>query len=259
MTAPREFLQIVFSRLPRWLRSSLRRTRWWLRWARWKLLAHRGYPNPSLFINEGELLPQFREALRYLQEKLGAENTGDFLEFGVCQGTSLGLMYDELLDAGLNHVRLFGFDSFAGLPHDVEGEWEEGRFLAHYEDVVDSLDQQGIDWKRVSLVKGFYEDTLTEELIAELGLHKVSLIMIDCDLYSSAKEALDFCRPLILDEAVVFFDDWNPLAKANKGEKRAFDEFLQEHPEFEAVAMGVYDYTPGDQCGKVFRVSRARA
>jgi hypothetical protein len=125
--------------------------------------------------------------------------------------------------------------------------------------VVDSLDQQGIDWKRVSLVKGFYEDTLTEELIAELGLHKVSLIMIDCDLYSSAKEALDFCEPLILDEAVVFFDDWNPLAKANKGEKRAFDEFLQEHPEFEAVAMGVYDYTPGDQCGKVFRVSRARA
>jgi len=125
MTTPRESLQIVFSRLPRWLRNSLRRTRWWLRWAKWRLLAHRGYPNPSLFINEGELLPQFREALRYLQEKMGAENIGDFLEFGVCQGTSLGLMYDELLDAGLNHVRLFGFDSFAGLPHDVEGEWED--------------------------------------------------------------------------------------------------------------------------------------
>jgi len=259
MKTPRVFLRYVFARLPRSLRNSLRWTRWSWRWARWKLLAHRGYPNPSLFINEGELRPQYRRALCYLQEKMGAENVGDYLEFGVSHGTSLLLMHNELLRAKLNHVRLFGFDSFAGLPHDEEGEWEAGRFMADYEDVVQSLDTHRVDWKRVALVKGFFGDTLTDALKAKHDLGKVSLIMIDCDLYSSTKEALDFCGPLILDEAVIFFDDWNPLAKVNKGEKRAFDEFLRENPEFEAVATDVYSYTPGDLCGKVFRVSRTRA
>jgi len=190
---------------------------------------------------------------------MGAENIGDYLEFGVCYGTSLLLMCDELLRAELNHPRFFGFDSSARLPHDVEGEWAAGRFLAHYEDVVDSLDNHGVDWNRVALVRGFCCDTLNEALIAKYNLRKVSLIMIDCDLYSSAKEALDFCGPLILDEAVLFFDDWIPLAKVNKGEKRAFDEFLREHPEFEAVETSVFSYSPDDLCGKVFRVSRVRS
>ena len=32
--------------------------------------------------------------------------------------------------------------------------------------------------------------------------------MIDCDIYSSARTALDFCGPLIRDRAVLVFDDW---------------------------------------------------
>ena len=88
--------------------------------------------------------------------------------------------------------------------------------------------------------------------------------MIDCDLYSSAKEALNFCGPLILDEAIIFFDDWagpleTSLADEQKGEKRAFDEFLQEHPQLKAVRFGTYYHTElGDSAPEsaIFRVSR---
>ena len=215
-----------------------------------------GIPSPGILINESEVRPQYRRALRELQDNLGAENIGDYLEFGVYRGTSLLLMYDELIHANLNHVRLFGFDVFSGLPPDQEGEWREGIFKVEYDEVVQSLDDHGIDWSRVTLVKGLFQDTLNSALVAEQGLCKASLIMMDCVMYSSTKEALDFCGPLILDQAVIFFDDWGPLAKKNKGEKRAFNEFLKENPCLEGVAFGEYSFWPGDMNGKVFLVSR---
>jgi O-methyltransferase len=239
------------------------RLRWrWIKLYRWvmcRFFAHLGYPAPKSLINEHQLRPQYAQALRYLQDTIGAENIGDYFEFGVCQGTSLLLMYNELLNSKLDHVRLFGFDSFAGLPPDNEGIWKTGMFAVDYEQVVQSLDDQGIDWDRVTIIKGLYNDTLTDALIPKHGLRKASLIMIDCDLYSSAKEALDFCKPLILDETIIFFDEWNIFSGEDKGEKRAFEEFLQENPEFRATSWSTYSYWPGDNFGKVFRVSRTES
>ncbi len=70
--------------------------------------------------------------------------------------------------------------------------------------------------------------------------------MIDCDFYSSAKEALNFCGPLIQDEVMIFFDDWDAgigLADRDLGEKAAFDEFLREHPDLSAQEFGTYYHT----------------
>jgi hypothetical protein len=229
-----------------------------LKWVGWKLSPRPwGYPLPSGgLVNETELRPHYRNALQSLLETHGPEGIGDYVEFGVYRGNSLLLMYDELLRAGLDHVRLFGFDSFAGLPSDDEGFWEEGSFSADYERVVRALNQRRVDQRRVALVKGFFSDTLNDEFLAKHNLRRVSIVMIDCDLYSSAKQALDFCRPLLDGEAIIFFDDWNPLANKNKGEKRAFEEFLRENPVFEAEAIGDYSYRPGDVHGKIFRVHR---
>ena len=255
MRSPAIFLRSLYDHSPASLQKLLKtqRSSMWFRWLLWKFL---GYPNPKQFINERELQPCYREALRYLQEKVGAENIGDYFEFGVCHGSSIRLIYTELCRAGLDHVRLFGFDSFEGLPADDEGEWAAGSYSADYDTVRKSLDEYGVSWDRVSLIKGFYSDTLTDGLIVEHNMQKASLIMVDCDMYSSSIEALNFCLPLIQDDAVIIFDDWNPLAKKNKGEKRAFDEFLSKNPDITAVESGNYDYNPGDLHGKVFRVSR---
>jgi hypothetical protein len=78
--------------------------------------------------------------------------------------------------------------------------------------------------------------------------------MIDSDLYSSAKTALRFCAPLIRDEAVVLFDDWQPatMAADDAGERRAFDELLAADSSLSAQELESYD----PEEAKVFHVTR---
>lgn len=181
-----------------------------------------------------------RAALCYLVEKLGAENLGDYLEFGVFSGTSLGCMHTVLKELGLDHIRLFGFDSFEGMPAiastEDEGVWAPGDFKLGIEFTKGILTQKGVDWSRTFLTKGWFCNTLTPELVQQYQLKKASVIMVDCDLYSSTVDVLRFCAPLIQDEVVMYFDDWHSgdLAAKNLGEKKAFDEFLAANPQFEA-------------------------
>ncbi len=69
------------------------------------------------------------------------------------------------------------------------------------------------------------------------NITKASLIMIDCDIYSSAKEFLNFCGPLIEDRTIIFFDDWS---QKSQGEGKAFDEFLNENQHIKAEKFGSY-------------------
>ena len=255
IASPKKPIKYAFNLLPKFLRQQLRSFRWCSRWLKWKMFPDKGYPNPSILVNEKELRPHIKNAFKYLRDKYEPDTIGDILEFGVCHGTSIILMYKTLAETDLNHIRLFGFDSFEGLPDDTEGEWEEGLYSADYQRVKDHIKSSGVDCSRVILIKGFYENSLNDEVLKQYNLKKASLIMIDCDLYSSSKEALNFCVPLILDETIIIFDDWNPHAQENKGEKRAFDEFLAENPFLKADCIGEYNYNPGDRCGKIFRVT----
>lgn len=193
-----------------------------------------------------ELKNKQREAVLHLKDTVGLENIGDYLEFGVFNGTSLSCMFQVLQEFGLNQVRLFGFDSFEGLPAtDAEedvGVWDVGGFKCHIEITRERLTRLGIDWNRTFLIKGWFSDTLKPEFCQQHQIQKTNLIMVDCDMYSSTVDVLKFCEPLIQDRAAIFFDDWNSdnLAAKNLGEKKAFDEFLQAHPEFTVEEFGSY-------------------
>jgi hypothetical protein len=138
-------------------------------------------------------------------------------------------------ELGFESSRLIGFDSFEGLPEEASnqdnGVWQPGAFAAKIENVKRYLSKNGINWENTTLIKGWYKDTLKPELKEELQLKKTSIIMIDCDIYTATKEALNFCESLIKDYAIIIFDDWNSgnLASKNLGEKKAFDEFIKEH------------------------------
>jgi O-methyltransferase len=199
-----------------------------------------------------ELERRYREALQLLVADSSPDALGDYLEFGVYAGSSLTSMYRALGAVGARTPRLFGFDSFEGMPpeseREDEGVWHAGQYRSSLELTRDFLTRNGVAKDRVILVKGWFKDTLTSELVARHGIRRASVIMIDSDLYSSARTALAFCAPLILDRAVIFFDNWNSsgLAEKGLGEKRAFDEFLAEHPEFRATdlqEMGRYKPT----------------
>jgi O-methyltransferase len=220
----------------------------------------KGAIQPQRLVPVEELARVDRRALAHLRES--APPVGDYLEFGVFRGDSLLCMDQARREAGLS-FRLFGFDSFEGLPElapDDQG-WTAGSFRSNYGSTRRRLTSNGIDWSRTVLVKGWFDETLTPELRDEHELVKASTIMIDCDLYSSAKTALEFSAPLIRDEAIIFFDDWDGgsgLAERGEGEARAFGEFLAAHPEFTATEFDSYRHTEMDPppVSKVFSVRR---
>jgi hypothetical protein len=213
---------------------------------------HLAYLLRTRFVPAKALTRHYRDALKLLVKRHGRDGIGDYLEFGVFNGTSLVCMFRALEALNLRHVRLFGFDSFEGLPPDEEGHWGSGgRFKCDINTTRRILEREGVDLGRVTLVKGFYSDTLTDDLVARYQIRKASVIMVDCDLYRSASECLAFSGPLITDDSVVCFDDWYPLSESNMGEKRAFEEFLSTRPTLRATPLASYVAT-----ARTFMVSR---
>ena len=204
----------------------------------------------------------YNDSIMLLKKEMGELEIGDYLEFGVNKGTSLSCMIRNCNRLGLDNTRFFGFDSFEGLPptaaDDDEGAWEPGAYRFPYKETCKYLEKRGVDWDKTHLIKGWFSDTLNKELIEEYSIDKASLIMVDSDMYLSAKEALDFCVPLIKDKAIVYFDDWSSgdnLAEMNLGEKRAFEEFLSENENLEAKQIDRYKDIFGKDNGIVFLVS----
>jgi O-methyltransferase len=201
---------------------------------------------PAFQLREKSLYRSFTDALHLLEEE--GSPLGAYLEFGVSRGASFSCMHRASRDAGMATMPLIGFDSFAGLPAEAassdNGVWRPGQFESTASETRAWLSSQGIDWTRSSLVEGWFDETLTSDLKAMEGVDAASIVMIDCDLYSSTKVALEFVAPLIRDRAVLFFDDWKHAAldQRNLGEKKAFDEFLAEHPEL--VARSLPPYSP---------------
>lgn len=214
--------------------------------------------NPAeALVPERELEATYRKALRLLVDGEGPDRVGAYLEFGVYLGTSLLCMHRASQAVGLGSLRLFGFDSFQGLPEtaarDEEGPWQPGQYRADYGLVRKRLTKAGIDWSRTTLVPGWFDETLRPALASKLGIQKAGIVMIDCDIYSSARTALGFCAPLIEDRAVVFFDDWNSggLAAQRLGERLAFEEFLAGNPDLRAEELETYH-----ENAKVFLITR---
>lgn len=231
----------IRSYLPDWLSSSIREL-------------SRQHGGDRLILID-ELRPKYKEAFSYLRKQLGTEKLGDYLEFGVCHGTSMMCMHQTVQKLKLKNVQLIGFDSFEGMPEaaaaEDDGQWKPGEFASPIEKTTQFLTNEGVDWTRTFLIKGWYSDTLTEATRANYKISKASIIMVDCDIYSSAKTSLDFCAPLIKDKAVIFFDDW---IGSNKGEGKAFDEFLAENVHLKAEKFGTYEPT-----GEIFLITNTMA
>jgi O-methyltransferase len=198
-----------------------------------------------------ELQPKDQMACDFLIEKIGKNQIGDYLEFGVSHGSSLSIMYNVLENSNLHQVRLFGFDSFEGLPaiaaKEANSRWKPGEFASPLDATKDFLTKKGVDWSRVFLTKGWFSDTLTPDFIVKHQIEKASLIMVDCDIYTSTVQVLNFCKSLIKDTAIIIFDDW--IEEEGFGEYHSWKEFLQQNPHFEVTEFGTYEPT-----GKLFQV-----
>jgi len=89
------------------------------------------------------------------------------------------------------------------------------------------------------LETGPFEETLPATLGSKYDT--AAVVHIDCDLYESTKTVLDALTPTLQDGTVVLFDDWfHYRGNPNKGEARAFHEFLENHDEWRAQPYQTY-------------------
>ncbi len=156
-----------------------------------------------------------------------AKLEGDYLEFGVFRGTSF-IMASQLAQTyNMPAMRLFAFDSFEGLP-DSEGKaFAKSEFLCSEDIFKKIIKKAGVDLSRVLIVKGFYSDSLNEDIKKSFNI-KASIVHIDCDLYSSTKEVLNFIENIVVPGTILIFDDWDSFKDEdieNMGERKAFKEW----------------------------------
>lgn len=178
---------------------------------------------------------------------------GDYLEFGVYRGGSFAEAYRAIWNARnnvRNHIgsleierwyqsrpRFFAFDSFSGLPGgeaERHADYSEGAYSCTEDNFLKNIKNAGVDLDDVVTLPGFYDQSLTPEFKARLGLTKASLVMIDCDLYESTAPVLDFITDLVMQGTIIIFDDWYRYkGSRHKGEQRACREWLEMNPDIE--------------------------
>lgn len=183
-----------------------------------------------------------REALAYAKEQAEA-GVGDYYEFGIYRGGAFAAAQRACRELGIGTTHFYGFDSFQGLPpvegvDDTGGLFYEGQFAASKDTVVRNLSRQGVDWDRTTLIEGFFAESLTEETKRAHPFRRVGVALIDCDLYSSTKDVLSWLESYLVDGSILLFDDWESFGEdGDLGQKRAFGEFLTEHPDVRAESL----------------------
>lgn len=132
---------------------------------------------------------------------------GLHMEFGVASGASLRKFRALLPPA----VRIYGFDSFDGLPEPWNG-FPAGSFATHLR----------VDLPNTELVVGPYEATLAD--FAARHPEPVSFMHIDCDLYSSTMTVLSAFKQQIVAGTVIIFDELFGFAGYQDHEYKALCE-----------------------------------
>ncbi len=183
---------------------------------------------------------------------------GDYLEFGVYRGDSFLMAHRMKRRFRLEQMKLWGFDSFEGLPEIDDAKdnaWREGQYACSIEELRRILASNGVRQHEYELVPGYYHRSLNEAAHKKLRGRQAAVVYIDCDLYSSTVLALDFVKPYLGNGTIVCFDDFYHYRGApDQGEQRALSEFLQHNNGYTFVPWT--DFAP---VGKSFiaRVSQA--
>jgi len=161
-------------------------------------------------------------ALKFIKEN---RIEGTYLEFGVYEGDSLITAYEYAKNLNMK-INFFAFDSFKGLP-EAEEIFNKGQFFCPRTKFEQQLRNHNISLNEITVIEGYFNEIFIPS--NSIPVQKASIIMIDCDLYSSSKTALSFCTSFIQEGTVLILDDYNFFkADPNKGERKALREWLNE-------------------------------
>lgn len=176
---------------------------------------------------------------RYFDSKFDviADIPGDVVECGVGFGHTLFLLCFRS-DIEKIKRRIWAFDSFEGFPepskedssyrNPKKGEWK----VITPDDLEDIFFRRcglPIETKnRLSIVKGYFSDTLPLAAI-----EKIALLHLDVDLYDSYKTCLEHLYQKVVPGGVILFDEYKQkdTEKVFPGAAKAIDSFFSDKKE----------------------------
>ena len=152
----------------------------------------------------------FANDLALLTHAMSIRNIdGQILEFGVSSGRTINHI------SSLIEGTVFGFDVFTGLPEVWRTGFPQGLFSRQDLPVVN---------KNVELIIGLFESTLDN--FVKNSNKPISLLHIDCDLYSATKTIFEKLGDLIRPGTVIIFDEYFNYPGWQHHEFKAFQEYV---------------------------------
>lgn len=158
---------------------------------------------------------------------------GDLAECGVFRGATI-LPVGLYLRQNEIDKTVFGFDSFEGFDDSVDvdialgGEQDPTKRVGgfsntSYDEIRAKVGRLNLAGK-ITLVGGYFRDTLSK-----FSDDRFCFVHLDCDIYESYRECLEFFYPRVVDGGIILLDEYNdpPWPGCNK----AVDEFLIDKPE----------------------------
>ena len=185
------------------------------------------FVNPAIIHN----LEKYYAIKKALYLSLIEDIDGDYIEFGVFEGSS----FSHAIKCYLNlkkfkpkkqEICFFGFDSFEGFGELDNSEhhpfYQDLHFECSYNNVIKRISKISKNVK-FRLIKGFFKSTLATPS-DYYGIKKARIIFIDCDTYSSALLALNFCINIIIPGTILILDDYfSYRGSSSKGVAGAFN------------------------------------
>lgn len=135
-------------------------------------------------------------------------------------GTASGYSFAKMLYAtrylGMeSDVTLHAFDSFEGLgpAEDLEdkgltqSDWKEGQYKGDVATMKKYCEEKG--YKNYRIHQGYFEHSMTEDVVAIFKSQTPILVWVDCDYYKSAKTAFERLLPVLPSGCVIYFDEFD--------------------------------------------------
>jgi O-methyltransferase len=174
-----------------------------------------------------------RVRLRSLREcceiVMRARVPGDFVETGIWRGGASIMMAAVLAAYDERERKVWGFDSFEGLPPPNAELYpcDRGDQLYRFpqlavslEEVVENFRRVGLWSDQVRLVKGWFRDT-----VRAAPIERIAVLRLDGDLYESTIQVLDGFYPRLSAGGFCIVDDYGAMPSC----RAAVEDYRRDH------------------------------
>ena len=149
---------------------------------------------------------------------------GDCIEFGIFTGSSFKhtIRTEKKINRNNKDACFYGLDSFEGFPDNDHPFFQDVNFKSSFKRA------KKIENKfrgRAFVFKGYFSDSLSRESKL-ININKLKFVNIDCDLYISSIEPIDFIIPRLSKGAYIIIDDFtNQDPEGNSIRNLFYDKF----------------------------------